>query len=431
MRAGAACAKVPFLSGPADADRAGNRGVAGTGHGSDARRRARGRDRAPGPRRRAAPDGRRGRAPRPAWRAQRTCSSTCSSARARGRRRGAARGAGRRGRRHDDARAGLDRRRRRARGRPSRRSRHSPASRSARGRRRPISSASAPSCRASSRTRQEERRRIWQLQAEALFGADHPLACPILGTSGVARRDGALDDLAASRPLARGERRAGRGRPGRPGQRRRCGGRRSSRSPRGEPAEPLDETPQPGGRRHEERRSGLLHVAVGWRFGGIDDPRLPALRLAEIVLAHGSGLAALRAAAHAPAAGLPRLDGARALPRRGPPLGRHGLRSPPRHAGGAGDHRRGRAARHAGPAWPELEAARRQLHGSLARAFEVSRRLAGFSATQLLFDRLERIDAFLARIDACEPADVAAAAAALVRSDGGHAISSVGRAPAA
>ena len=35
-----------------------------------------------------------------------------------------------------------------------------------------------------------------------------------------------------------------------------------------------------------------------------------------------------------------------------------------------------------GPAWPELEAAKRQLHGTLARAFEVSRRLAGFSATQ-------------------------------------------------
>ena len=28
----------------------------------------------------------------------------------------------------------------------------------------------------------EERRRIWQLLSEALYGADHPLAYPILGT---------------------------------------------------------------------------------------------------------------------------------------------------------------------------------------------------------------------------------------------------------
>jgi predicted Zn-dependent peptidase len=80
-----------------------------------------------------------------------------------------------------------------------------------------------------------------------------------------------------------------------------------------------------------------------------------------------------------------------------------------------------------GPSWPELAAAKRQLRGSLARAFESSRRLAGFAATQLLFGRLEPMDDFLQRIATCEERDVAAAAAALVRAPGGHAIASVGR----
>ena len=53
-------------------------------------------------------------------------------------------------------------------------------------------------------------------------------------------------------------------------------------------------------------------------------------------------------------------------------------------------------------------------------------RLAGFAATQLLFDRLEPLDAWLERILASEPDEVAAAAGALLRE--GHAIASIGRA---
>jgi predicted Zn-dependent peptidase len=101
----------------------------------------------------------------------------------------------------------------------------------------------------------------------------------------------------------------------------------------------------------------------------------------------------------------------------------------PHHAGAAELAIVGEVERLAmrGPSYPELAAAKRQLRGSLARAFESSRRLAGFAATQLLFGRLEPMDDFLQRIATCEERDVAAAAAALVRAPGGHAIASVGR----
>ena len=402
--------------------------MAGTGRGGDARRRARGRDRARRPGGGAAPDGRRGRAARRRRRARRTVEHLLFRTRA-----------GAQARRTLEELGGEV-------GATTTREQVSidavvvpadvPAALEALAR---ISSA-RPSPADLERERdvvsrelaheEEERRRIWQLQAQSLFGEDHPLARPILGTSDTLRRMGPSDiaavmdrwragnaALAAVGPVdldnvveAAAPILVDRG---------------------GEPAEPLDETPQPGGRRHEERSSRLMHVAVGWRFGGIGDPRLPALRLAEIVLAHGSGsrlyerLRTRRRLAYRVSTVL--------VPYRDAGHLSAVTACDPHHATQAELAIIGEVERLAmqGPAWPELEAAKRQLHGTLARAFEVSRRLAGFSATQLLFGRLERIDAFLARIDACEPADVADAAGALVRSDGGHAISSVGRAPAA
>jgi predicted Zn-dependent peptidase len=272
---------------------------------------------------------------------------------------------------------------------------------------------------------QEERRRLWQLQAESLFGQDHPLAHPILGSeeslealtpaafSGIWERWRAGNAaLAAVGPITLEELERG-------------AEPILERAP-GWVEQTLDEPPCPQLRRHEQRRSGLLHLAVGWRFGGLDDPRLPALRLAEAVLAHGSGsrlyarlrtqrrlayristvLVSYRDAGHLSAV----------------------TACDPHHAHQAElaiiEEVERLAAR--GPTWRELDTARRQLHGSLARAFEVSRRLAGFAATQHLFGRLEPLDDWLAHIQACEPEDVGEAAAVLLR--GGHAIASVGRA---
>ena len=111
----------------------------------------------------------------------------------------------------------------------------------------------------------EERRLIWQLLAEALYGDDHPLRGR---SSGPPRREAlTLEDL-ASRARGSVRRRVALAAVGcvsadavaalaeRLGCRRRAG--RSDAAP-GLPAP---------GRRHVERRSDLLHVAVGWRFGG-------------------------------------------------------------------------------------------------------------------------------------------------------------------
>jgi predicted Zn-dependent peptidase len=272
----------------------------------------------------------------------------------------------------------------------------------------------------------EERRRIWQLQAEALFGRAHALSRPILGTAEtlealrvedldavrdrwkapnaalVAVGPASLDTVLAGAQDVLGDR---------PG------------AVEPEPDEPIE----PDGRRHEQRRSQLVHLAVGWRFSGIDDPRLPGLRLAEVVLAHGSGsrlyerLRTQRRLAYRVSTVL--------IPYREAGHLSAVTACDPHHAGAAELAIVGEVERLAmrGPSWPELTVAKRQLRGSLARAFESSRRLAGFAATQLLFGRLEPMDDFLARIAACEGEDVAAAAAALVRAPGGHAIASVGR----
>ncbi len=183
------------------------------------------------------------------------------------------------------------------------------------------------------------------------------------------------------------------------------------------------------GRRHEERRSGSLHIACGWRFGGVDDTNLPALRLAEIVLAHGSGsrlyeqLRTRRRLAYRVSTVL--------IPYRDAGFLAAVTACDPHHAEQAESALVSEVERLAsrGPTFPELEAARRQLHGSLARAYEVSRRLAGLAASQLLFDRLEPVDDLFRRIAACEPADVAAAAAALVGPGSAHAVASLGRLP--
>jgi predicted Zn-dependent peptidase len=274
----------------------------------------------------------------------------------------------------------------------------------------------------------EERRRIWQLLSEALYGAQHPLAYPILGTPESLDTIG-IDDLDQVRDRWRATNAA-----------------LAIVGPLDQPAvlaasEPILETaagdveaisdprPDPVGRRHEERRSGLLHIACGWRFNGVDDQNLPALRLAEIVLAHGSGsrlyerLRTRRRLAYRVSTVL--------IPYRDAGFLAAVTACDPHHAKQAESALVGEVERLAsrGPTFPELEAARRQLHGSLARAYEVSRRLAGLAATQLLFDRLEPVDDLFDRIAACEPADVAAAAAALVGPGRTHAVASVGRAP--
>jgi predicted Zn-dependent peptidase len=275
---------------------------------------------------------------------------------------------------------------------------------------------------------EEERRRLWQLQAEALFGAAHPLARPILGTAesieamtvedleAIAERfttDNAA--LAAAGPIAPDELAAA------------CADILGDR--RGVPGDAPQPPPAPARRRHEERRSRLIHLAVGWRFEGIDDPRLPALRLLESVLAFGSGS---------------RLY-ARLRTRRRIAYRISTVLIPYREAGHlsvvtACDPHHARQAELAivgeieklagrGPTYSELAVARRQFEASLARAFETSRRLAGFSATQLLFDRVEPVDEMLAQIHACTPADVAAVARDLLQHPDGHAVASVGRTP--
>src|SRR5690349_21251257 len=240
----------------------------------------------------------------------------------------------------------------------------------------------------------EERRRIWQLQAEALFGRAHALSRPILGTAEsldalqvddldavrerwrasnaalVAVGPASLDDvLAGAQPVL-------------------------AHRPGGAAADP-DEPIDPDGRRHEQRRSQLLHLAVGWRFSGLDDPRLPALRLAEVVLAHGSGsrlyerLRTRRRLAYRVSTVL--------IPYRDAGHLSAVTACDPHHGGAAELAIVGEVERLAsgGPSFRELEAGKRQLRGSLARAFESSRRLAGFAATQLLFGRLERVDDLL------------------------------------
>jgi zinc protease len=274
----------------------------------------------------------------------------------------------------------------------------------------------------------EERRRIWQLLSEALYGSGHPLAYPILGTMESVAVIG-IDDV----DEVRGRWRAGNAALAVVGpidqQAVLAAAEAILAAVPGDVEDPRDPAPEPVGRRHEERRSGLLHIACGWRFGGLDDTNLPALRLAEIVLAHGSGsrlyeqLRTRRRLAYRVSTVL--------IPYRDAGFLAAVTACDPHHAEQAESALVGEVERLAsrGPTFPELEAARRQLHGSLARAYEVSRRLAGLAATQLLFDRLEPVDDLFGRIAACEPADVAAAASALVGPGRTHAIASLGRMP--
>jgi predicted Zn-dependent peptidase len=274
----------------------------------------------------------------------------------------------------------------------------------------------------------EERRRIWQLLSEALYGVDHPLAYPILGTLESLAAIG-IDDL----DQVRDRWRAGNAALAIVGPVEQSAVLESAeailQANPGAAEDARDPRPDPVGRRHEERRSGLLHIACGWRFGGVDDDNLPALRIAEIVLAHGSGsrlydqLRTRRRLAYRVSTVL--------IPYRDSGFLAAVTACDPHHASQAEAAVIGEVERLAsrGPTFPELEAARRQLHGSLARAYEVSRRLAGLAATQLLFDRLEPVDDLFARIAACEPADIASAASALVGPGQTHAIASIGRHP--
>ena len=272
----------------------------------------------------------------------------------------------------------------------------------------------------------EERRRIWQLQAEALYGRDHPLARPILGSESSIRAlspDALLaaqGRLTASRAVL-----AAVGPLDAPHLADALDGIVPIGGARVEVEAP---TPiRPERRRHEERQANLLHLAVGWRFDGLGDARLPALRLAEIILAHGSGsrlyeqLRTRRRLAYRVSTVL--------IPYRDAGHLSAVTACDPNHADRAeraliGEFER-LAAR--GPSWSELEEAKRQHAGAQARAFESSRRLAAYSATQLVWDRLRPLDEERAAIEALQPADVRAACAALLRN--GPAVASVGRSP--
>jgi len=270
----------------------------------------------------------------------------------------------------------------------------------------------------------EERRLIWQLLAQALYGDDHPLARPILGTPesvgaltvehlapARARLGASTAALAAVGPVSPGELAdlaAGLTLEGR---------------------EPDDDATEPGlpdpGRRHVERRSDLLHLAVGWRFEGLGDPRLPALRLAEIVLAHGSGSRLYR-----------RLRTERRLAYRVStiliPYRDVGHVSAvtscdPHHAAQAETAIVAEVERLAarGPSLPELDAARRQHAGMTARRYESSRQLAAWAASQLLWDRPVAVHDSLAALADVTPSDIRDACVTLLRD--GHAVASVGR----
>jgi predicted Zn-dependent peptidase len=273
----------------------------------------------------------------------------------------------------------------------------------------------------------EERRRIWQLQAEALFGRDHPLARPILGTAESLATMAHADLETVQRRVRAGNAALAAVGPVSLETMLDLADPVLAERPGDVPAPRLD-PPRPEGRRHEERRSRLLHLAVGWRFGGLDDPRLPVLRLAEIILAHGSGsrlyarLRTQRRIAYRVSTVL--------VPYREAGHLSAVTACDPHHARQAELAIVGEVERLAtqGPSWPELQAAKRQLWGSLARAFEVSRRLAGFTATQLLFDRLEPLTAMLDRLQEIEPDAVSSALESLVRDQHGYTLVSVGHA---
>jgi predicted Zn-dependent peptidase len=270
----------------------------------------------------------------------------------------------------------------------------------------------------------EERRLIWQLLAEALYGDDHPLARPILGTPASveamtiehleparARLSAPTVALAAVGPVD------------------------SQAIVTLAETLPLDgglmadDQTEPGlpdvGRRHVERRSDLLHVAVGWRFDGLADPRLPVLRLAEIVLAHGSGSRLYR-----------RLRTERRLAYRVStiliPYREAGHVSAvtscdPHHAAQAETAIVAEVERLAarGPSLSELDAARRQHEGMTARRYESSRQLAAWAATQLLWSRPAAVDESYSLLAEISPTDIRDACGELVRD--GHAVASVGR----
>jgi zinc protease len=270
----------------------------------------------------------------------------------------------------------------------------------------------------------EERRLIWQLQAEALYGTAHPLARPILGTAADVE---ALtpDDLARARAriCARSCTLAAVG----------CVSADAVAAlaerlelPCGEPAAapPAADLPPPG-RRHVERRSDLLHVAVGWRFGGFADPSLPALRLAEVILAHGSGSRLYR-----------RLRTERRLAYRVSTI-----LIPYRDAGhvsavtSCDPHHASQAERAIvseverlaarGPTYAELDAARRQHAGMTARRHESSRQLAAWVATRLLWEGIVPHQQPFGDLATVEPTDVRDACASRIRD--GYGVASVGR----
>ena len=175
---------------------------------------------------------------------------------------------------------------------------------------------------------------------------------------------------------------------------RQCGARgRRARRPRAgalAAAEPIlsrspgdvehERDPSPS-RRADVTRSAARACSTS-RAGGASaawtTTNLPALRLAEIVLAHGSGRGSTSSSARG--AGSPIGVSTVLIPYRDSGFLAAVTACDPHHAEQAESALVSEVERLAsrGPTFPELEAARRQLHGSLARAYEVSRRLAGW-----------------------------------------------------
>ena len=273
----------------------------------------------------------------------------------------------------------------------------------------------------------EERRRLWQLHAQALFGPDHELARPIIGSpSDIAGLRGEHIAAVEARLLPTNAALALVGPV--PAAKDVVKQHVRTRAPGAAlvPSTPAPTSfPQPG-RLHEERRSSLLHLAVGWRFGGISDPDLPAVRLLDAILAHGSGsrlyesLRTRRRLAY-------RIETVTSVYRDAAYLAVV-TACDPHHASSMTNalvHELEQLAGR-GPTLHELETAVLKIRGERARAFETSRILAAYTATQLLWGRPHAVSTELDGLRAVSTGDIRRIASRLVRE--GTSVASIGRA---
>ena len=274
----------------------------------------------------------------------------------------------------------------------------------------------------------EERRRLWQLHAEALFGAGHELARPIVGSpEDVSTLQSEHIAAVERRLLPRNAALALVGPvPGAHALVERHVRLRQPEANAGSMSlEPGPASLPPARRLHEERRSSLLHLAVGWRFGGISDPDLPAVRLLGAILAHGSG-SRLYASLRTRRRLAYRIETVTSVYRDAGYLAVVTACDPHNGASMANAlvHELEQLAGR-GPSLSELDTAVLKLRGERARAFETSRILAAYSATQLLWGRASAISGELDELRAVTTGDIRRVAGRLVRE--GTSVASIGR----